>query len=508
MILVGAATALRVALLFVNQLELYPDEAQYWVWSRDLAFGYFSKPPMIAWLIRATTAIGGDGEAWIRMSAPLLHGAAALALYRVGRRLYGEQAGLWAAILYTLVPGVQLSSAVVATDAPLMLFLAIALWAYAAFWSEDSGRARRWAAVGLGAALGAAFLTKYAALYIAGGVAIHAIVSPQARKRWDLASIGLYLGAGLVIAAPNLIWNLAHHFQTVAHTAENADLSSDRGLKGLLGARGPFGFVLGQFGVFGPIPFAVVLAGTVLALRRRGTGADTLLLCLAAPAFIIVFGESIIARANANWAGAGYGAWIVFAAGLLERWRAGRLKAWTVGIQLAIALAFFAGVALPSLADAIGAGNAFKRARGWRADTMAIVAAARAAHAAQPLTAVTVDDRFLFNALSYYGRDARGVPAAALPAPLRAWIHLAKPANQAEAEAPLTAGNGRHALAVSATPEYLAAFKDDFHRTTPAAPAKINVKLDPRHDRSLELFLGDDFTARPRDPLTGRPVLP
>ena len=28
--------------------DLLPDEAQYWSWSRHLAFGYFSKPPIIA----------------------------------------------------------------------------------------------------------------------------------------------------------------------------------------------------------------------------------------------------------------------------------------------------------------------------------------------------------------------------------------------------------------------------------------------------------------------------
>jgi 4-amino-4-deoxy-L-arabinose transferase-like glycosyltransferase len=63
-------TVLRVA-LFVTPFELYPDEAQYWLWSRDLAFGYFSKPPMIAWLIWATTGVGGDAEPWVR------HGGAA-----------------------------------------------------------------------------------------------------------------------------------------------------------------------------------------------------------------------------------------------------------------------------------------------------------------------------------------------------------------------------------------------------------------------------------------------
>ena len=75
LMMVGVLTVARLAALFATPLELYPDEAQYWLWSRTLAFGYFSKPPMIAWLIWLTTHIGGDGEAWVRLSAPLLHGA-------------------------------------------------------------------------------------------------------------------------------------------------------------------------------------------------------------------------------------------------------------------------------------------------------------------------------------------------------------------------------------------------------------------------------------------------
>lgn len=507
LILVGAFTLARIVLLFLSPLELYPDEAQYWVWSRHLAFGYFSKPPVIAWLIRLTTTIGGDGEAWIRLSAPLLHGAAALALFGAGRRLYDERTGFWAAALYTLIPGIQLSSAIIATDAPLMLFVSLAVWAYACLWSDEDPAVRRPAALGLGAALGAAFLTKYAALYIAGGVALHALVSPSARRRWDLASVGLAVGAALAVAAPNLIWNAMHHFQTVAHTAENADLNGDNGLKGLLGPRGPFGFFFGQFGVFGPIPFGILIAATGLALRRKAEPQDVLLLLLAAPALVIVFGESIAARANANWAGAAYAPGVVLVAGLLERWRGRRLLTATVAIQVFIAVGFFAGVLIPGLANGVGAGNAFKRARGWRADGEAVVAAANAAQAKAPLSAVAVDDRFLFNALSYYARDKAGRPAGALPAPLRAWVHLARPSNQAEAETPLTAAEGGHVLALSTTPSYRPAFEADFARTSPAAPPQIRVRLDPKHERVVDLFLGDGFSARPRDPKTGRPIL-
>jgi len=508
LIAVGAVTLLRISVLFINPLELYPDEAQYWVWSRQMAFGYFSKPPMIAWLIRLTTAIGGDGEAWVRLSAPLLHAGAALALFQAGRRLYGDRAGVWAAFVYSLIPAVQLSSAIMSTDAPLMLFVSLAVWAYAVFCSDtDPARRRRTAAV-LGAVLGAAFLTKYAALYIAGGLILHAVVSQDARHRWDTISVCLCSGVAVLIAAPNLVWNVTHHFQTLAHTAENADLGDQKaGLKGLFGQRGPFGYLLGQFGVLGPVPFAVAMTGFTGVARRRATPSDTLLVCLAAPALTIVLFESIAARANANWAGAAYAPIAVLAAGGLDRWRASRVFAYgVVGLQGLAAAAFLLVVLAPSLADAIGASNAFKRARGWREDAAAVVAATKASAAATPLTAIAVDDRFLFNALSYYARDGSGRPAGALPAPLRMWVRLAKPANQAETEAPLTQLYGARVFGVSASWFYLIAFRQDFIRVQMGTP--VLVRLDRHHQRKLDLFIGEDFQPRPRDPLTGLPTPP
>src|SRR3546814_6484554 len=68
-------TLLRIAGLAMTGLELHGDEAQYWSWAQKLDFGYFTKPPLIAWVIAATTAACGDGEACVRLSSPLLHAA-------------------------------------------------------------------------------------------------------------------------------------------------------------------------------------------------------------------------------------------------------------------------------------------------------------------------------------------------------------------------------------------------------------------------------------------------
>src|SRR3954453_3530277 len=130
-VLIAAGLALaRLVALFKTPLELYPDEAQYWLWSRTLDFGYYSKPPVIAWAIWATTHMGGDAEPWVRLSANLFQAGATLVVFLIGRRLYGAATDLAAAALYGLMPGVQLSALVAAPDAPLLFFLGLTILAY------------------------------------------------------------------------------------------------------------------------------------------------------------------------------------------------------------------------------------------------------------------------------------------------------------------------------------------------------------------------------------------
>ena len=50
LVLVGL-TLLRTAAVAISPLDLGVDEAQYWLWSQSPDFGYFTKPPLIAWII-------------------------------------------------------------------------------------------------------------------------------------------------------------------------------------------------------------------------------------------------------------------------------------------------------------------------------------------------------------------------------------------------------------------------------------------------------------------------
>jgi 4-amino-4-deoxy-L-arabinose transferase-like glycosyltransferase len=481
--LVAVLTVLRLAVLFITPLELYPDEAQYWLWSRMLDFGYFSKPPMIAWLIAGTTTFGND-EAFVRLAAPLLNAGTALALYGVGTKLYGTRTGLAACAVYSLMPGIQLASGVITTDTPLLFFLSLALLAYVTLLAKRSLPA----ALGLGVALGLAMLSKYAAAYAVGAIVLHLALSKEARAAWNWRTALTAIAAFFVVLAPNLIWNAQHQFSTLEHTASNAHWSSQ------LGGLTELGDFLGsQFGVFGPVPFAVLIGGTLfLAFRKRLTKEDVLLLCFAVPPLLVVATQAFISRSNANWAASAYVAGSVLAAAWLIRWPA---KWWLVGglaLQAVVAGLFLMWAAYPQTADAMGMSNSFKRARGWSQTVDAIVDRARR----EPgLTAVAVDDRFLFNTAAYYGRGYFGLPGSP---PLKMWVSSAHAQNQAEAEAPLTPELGGRVLAASLEGVYRDRMAADFQRAETVEISR--VRLDPKRTRRVELLIGEGFSPLERDP--------
>jgi 4-amino-4-deoxy-L-arabinose transferase-like glycosyltransferase len=490
-LMVVALECLRLVALFRTPLELYPDEAQYWLWSRALDFGYYSKPPVIAWAIWATTAVGGDAEPWVRLSAGVFQAGATLVVFLIGRRLYGSAAGLAGAALYALMPGVQLSALVAATDAPLLFFLGLAILAYAGL--LQAGRRRVLLAAAMGAALGLAFLSKYAAVYVLVGLAAHLLASRSARAAWSPATAAAAFGALALMLAPNLAWNAGHGFATFQHTASNAAWSGVQ----LFNPVALGEFAISQFGVFGPIPLGVLIAGVGLAVARRRLPAnDLMLLCFTLPPLVIVTAQAFISRANANWSGAAYLTGAVLVGAWLVRWRARGWLAAALAIQGAAAAFFLAAVISPGLADRAGLANGLKRARGWSQTTDLILDRARR----EPgLSAIAVNNRFLFYAVAYYGRDR--LPF--LP-PLTSWLLMDGPRNQAETTAPLTPALGRRVLMVAYEGWRRDEMEADFAQ---ASGLEIgSVWLDRRHKRRVEMFVGRGFAPRPRDPVTGLPT--
>lgn len=477
-----ALTAIRIAGLMAAPIDLHGDEAQYWVWSRTLDWGYFSKPPLVAWAIAATTAAFGNAEWAVRLAAPLAHAGAAFVLYLLGRRMYGVEAGVWAGVGWALMPGVQLSSVVISTDALMLPSIALALYAA---WRLSETRSLAHGAL-LGFAGGIGFLAKYGMSFFFAGLALAALLSPQVRRGLMSKAGAAAAATAAAVAAPNLIWNALNDFATVGHTAANANLQAELFNPEELGQ-----FFVDQLGVFGPILFLAlfVLLGAAALGRWRLGDREKFLIAFVLPPLLIIAGQAFLSRAHANWAAATYPAAMVLVSAMLAQGRR-RWALWaTAGLHGAVGAAFFAIVLIPSFAERIGAGEWLKRARGW--EEIAGTISALNAVAERPYTAVMVDHRMFYNTMRYYLRDD---PAAGL---LRMWRLHAAPGNEAEANAPMTADVSGHVLAASMVAPYQGLMARDFERFTRFAQTDVAVGGD--EIRRIVFFEAEGFGPAPRD---------
>jgi undecaprenyl-diphosphatase len=112
----------RIVYIYICPLQLVPDEAYYWDWSRHLDIGYFSKPPLIAWLNYISTYILGINEIGVRFFAALFGTGSIGIIYLLGKRMFNEEIAIWAAAMCMLTPANAALSFIMTIDSPLVFF--------------------------------------------------------------------------------------------------------------------------------------------------------------------------------------------------------------------------------------------------------------------------------------------------------------------------------------------------------------------------------------------------
>lgn len=495
--LAGLVTAVRIAALFFADANLGADEAQYWMWSKSFEFGYFSKPPLIAWTIAATTSIFGDAEWAVRLAAPIYHFGAAALLFALGRNLYDDTVGFWAGLGWLTLPGVTLSSTLMTTDAPLLFFWSAALLSFfLVLRNRERGQSALGACILLGTSVGLGLLSKYAMIYFVIGAALSFVLSRTVRRhiRWTDAALALLVAA--IVASPNAIWNAENEFRTLSHVAANADWG-----RSLFHAEDLIEFLTAQFGVFGPFPLLVLIWGLTAALPRRRAAnkpapavsgfekfrarfgassrlvvtdsrrdVDLALLAFALPPIVIIAIQAFIARAHANWAAVAYPSAIVLVTAWAFRARIGAAAKASVGFHLAAAFGFIVAFSNFAIIDALGLSNAVKRVRGWEEQGVYV------REAAAGFDAILVDDRELMASLLYY---ARGGP------PIRARDSNGRIENHFEAFLPYDPAASPRALFVDLDPE-APAVTHAFAEVEPLGSTTVELKRG--RERTLYVF--------------------
>ncbi|MGD9691013.1 MAG: ArnT family glycosyltransferase [Phycisphaerales bacterium] len=345
--LVGVLVVARLAYLAWScPYSLVEDEAQYWVWSQNLALSYYTKGPGIAWTIAASTALLGDTEFGVRFAAPLFSGLMTLAAAGLVRTITGDpRRALYAAFALQLAPILQATALLGTIDGPYGAFWALAAcFGWRAF---NRGGFANW--IALGASIGLGFLFKYTILLLVPGLAMFAIVAARARaghqapgdRRSPFGPV-LALGALVICASPVLIWNDQHHWPTLAHLLGHVGFAEHGA-----GAPAPVHvepgepwsplwlpqFLGTQLGLAGP---GLLLAsiGLVRAWRARRDPQQQGLVYLAlcgVPILLFYLLLSLIAEPEGNWPLAAYVTLLplggIVAADGIAAWRE-RVAAW------------------------------------------------------------------------------------------------------------------------------------------------------------------------------------
>jgi len=304
-------------LLYAGSVDLMPEETYYWNYAQHLDYGYLDHPPMVAWLIRATTALLGQTEFAVRAGAILCSTLTSYFIYRLTRNVFGDAAALASLALTQTLPFFFLSGLLITPDSPLT-----ASWAACLYFLERAlvaGAPGAWWRAGV--ALGVGLISKYTILLLAFAALLYVVWNPAARH-W-LRRYQPYLGALLAFGlfAPVLIWNLEHHwasfaFQTSGRLAEKPRFA----LPNLLGSAI---LLLSPTG-------AVAL---VLELSRKdaqpGDGRRWLTLATLLPlAVFLVF--SLRHQVKLDWTGAPWAAALpILSSGMVFRAaQSGGLRAW------------------------------------------------------------------------------------------------------------------------------------------------------------------------------------
>lgn len=257
-------------------IDLSGDEAHYWDWSRQLGLGYYSKGPLVAYLIRASCFVFGDVMWAVRLPALVCAALVSAMTYWLTRRCFAsEPLALGATLLSAAVPMFIAGSLLMTIDPPMMVAFAAATCVAAAAVLGD--RPRLWPLAGVAIGIGA--LAKYGALAWYLGIVTLLLIEPRARRHARTPWFWAMLPLTLACLLPPILWNARHGWVSALHvgTQTGAVAGESRGLP--INPLNTLEMLASQWGAVGPVLAVLLAIATVQAIglvrrsRRDGSGA-------------------------------------------------------------------------------------------------------------------------------------------------------------------------------------------------------------------------------------------
>jgi len=205
---------IKVIFTLRPEINLYTEEAQYWLWSQNLAWHYYSKPPLIAVFNKLSTSIFGVTEFGVRVNAIVLGLGTSWIVFLFTDYLFeNKKTAFWAAIFTMCMPFWILFSTFHLTDSELLFFWSLSLyWIYRGI---NEQKLSWWVFAGIATGLG--LMAKSIMIVIGPMILLYLVGAGQWKENKRFFFIYLVISA--VGFVPGLIWNWQNDFNTYKHLA-------------------------------------------------------------------------------------------------------------------------------------------------------------------------------------------------------------------------------------------------------------------------------------------------
>ncbi len=322
LLFVACIGAFWIFYAYHSGLDLAPDETYYWDWSRKLDWGYYEKPPLVAWCLALVRALSGSTTFSIRAGNALITIGTVLGVFFLTKKTFSSRVGLWTLITAVLTPGMAAAAFIFTIDTPLMFF-----WTWGCFIIFLAVMRRTWLLWILGGIfIGAACLAKQVALIFPLILIFSLAISPTHRNQLRSPKVWTSIVISYAMLLPPLIWNHAHDWVTFAHTAHHVEINTAH----LIRLNLCFEYLGSQAGLLGPVLFILIYV-TLGSYLKNGAFSlgfpKSFLLFLSYPALVEFHFLSLFSRVHPNWPDTFY----VTAYPLTVAWALGRRGDWGNG---------------------------------------------------------------------------------------------------------------------------------------------------------------------------------
>ena len=280
---------IRIIGLYFSPLEVQGDEAQYWYWSTYFDWGYYSKPPLVAWIIGIFTSTFGNSIFILKLPSLLAHFLTSFVLFNLSKAFNrNTEESLWLSITYLLFFAVSLSSNIISTDPFLLLFWSSSLLFFKICLNKKS--IKNIILTSIFVALG--FYAKYAMIYFFLSSVV--LISFTDNKKELVKSILIISFFVLIFISPHLYWVYSTNWVTFIHTGDNFNWNAS-----LYNFEQLINFIVSQFFISTPIILFIFIKQ--FAKTKKFIQSYSFEIAFSLPILVLITAQSFISRANANW---------------------------------------------------------------------------------------------------------------------------------------------------------------------------------------------------------------